>query len=101
MAITVVRYRPTQERGDENHQLVEAVYAELASSQPEGLRYATWRLTDGVFVHVAEISVDPNPLATNVAFARFQDGIAERCLPGKGPNAQSATLVGSYRFSIG
>ena len=71
MSTVVVRYRPAPDRADENQALVEAVFAELAETQPDGLRYATLRLDDGTFVHIAEIEGDENPLATTAAFAEF------------------------------
>ncbi len=96
MNTIVVRYRPKLERADENQRLVEAVFSELRESSPEGLRYATFRLDDGTFVHIAEVSTDPNPLGSVAAFAEFQEGIAERCEPGEAPNAQPASLIGNY-----
>ncbi|MDH3226073.1 MAG: hypothetical protein OEM67_03180 [Thermoleophilia bacterium] len=97
MSTVVVRYTPRPEQADENQRLVEAVFAELAETQPEGLRYTTMRLADGTFVHVAEVNGEENPLRHSAAFAEFQKGIVERCEPGKGPNPQEATLLGSYR----
>lgn len=97
MSTVVVRYTPKPDRADENQRLVEAVFAELAETQPEGLRYTTMRLADGTFVHVAEVDGEQNPLRQSAAFAEFQAEIVERCEPGKGPNPQEATLVGSYR----
>jgi len=98
MATTVVRYRPLAERADENQALVEAVFAELNEADPGGVRYATWRLADGTFVHIADIAADPNPLGAVAAFAEFQKDIVDRCEPGEGPNPQPASVVGSYRF---
>ena len=93
----VVRYTTTPETADENARLVAAVFAELADTEPEGLRYATLRLDDGVsFVHVAELSVDRNPLADSPAFAAFQAGLAGRVVDP--PLARDATVVGSYRL---
>jgi hypothetical protein len=98
MSTVVVRYTPKADRADENQQLVEAVFAELAETDPGGVRYATFRLADGTFVHIATIEGDENPLQATAAFARFQDGIGDRCEEGLGPNAQPAELVGSYRL---
>ncbi len=98
MATVVVRYRPRADRVDENQALVEAVFAELNATDPGGVRYATYRLADGTFVHIADVEADPNPLGSIAAFAQFQADIAERCEEGEGPNPQPATLVGSYRF---
>ena len=98
MSTIVVRYRPAPDRADENQALVEAVFAELAETQPAGLRYATLRLDDGTFVHIAEVEGDENPLATTAAFAEFQRELGDRCAGGEGPNPQPATVVGSYRL---
>ncbi len=100
MSTVVVRYRPRADRADENQRLVEAVFAELAAADPGGVRYATFRLADGTFVHVADIEGDRNPLGDIAAFAEFQKDIADRCAPGEGPDAQPATVVGSYRFLL-
>ena len=96
-AVKIVRYTTTPEAADENARLVEAVYAELAQTAPDGLRYATFRLDDGVtFVHLAVLDAAENPLATTAAFARFQAALGERVVAG--PDARDATVVGSYRF---
>jgi hypothetical protein len=94
---TIVRYQTTVEAAAENQRLVEQVYAELAANDPGGLRYATFRLDDGVtFVHVAIVEGDENPLATTAAFQAFQAGLADRLTDG--PDPQGAVIVGSYRL---
>lgn len=98
MSITVVRYRPQDGRADENQGLIEAVFAELAETQPAGLRYISFRLDDGTFVHIADVEGDTNPLVATDAFGRFTAEIGERCVPGETPNAQPASVVGSYGF---
>jgi len=98
MSTVVVRYRPKVEHAEENQRLVEAVFAELADQDPGGLRYATFRLEDGTFVHIANIEGDENPLSSSSAFAAFQANIGDRCEDGEGPNPQQATLVGSYHL---
>src|SRR5258706_542234 len=94
----VVRYRTTEEHAEENSRLVEAVFAELAAEAPDGLRYITLRLADGVsFVHVALVEGDENPLTRSAAFAEFQRAIAHPC-PAP-PAAPQATVVGPYPFA--
>jgi hypothetical protein len=95
MAKIVVRYRPTAEQADHNQRLVEAVFEELSATQPPNFSYATLRLADGTFVHIADATGD-NPLDGLATFAAFLDGIGQRCEPGHGPNPQPATLIGSY-----
>ena len=98
MQQVVVRYRAKPDRADENQRLVERVFAELAERDPGGLRYATFRLADGVsFVHVALIEEEGrNPLGETPAFQEFQREILDRC--DEPPTPQNATVVGSYRF---
>ena len=90
----VVRYRATAEAAEENQHLVEAVFAELATTRPSGLAYAVFRLADGVtFVHVAE--GDGEALGRVAAFQEFQrDGDRRR---ETSPDATAATVVGRYR----
>ena len=97
MSKVVVRYQVKPERAEENQHLIERVFAELAEVAPEGLRYASFMLEDGVsFLHVAAIETGDgsNPLGAIEAFAEFTREIGERC--DEPPGAQEAQLVGSY-----
>jgi hypothetical protein len=101
MPVTVVRYQTKPERADENQQLIEAVFAELGSTRPEGLRYASFRLDDGVtFVHVAAVDTADghNPLSESSAFQAFTSDIGARC--DEPPVALAARVVGSYGFPL-
>ena len=96
MKRVIVRYRVKPERVAENEELVRGVYAELQETAPEGLRYGTFRLDDGVsFVHIAE-HADDNPLRGVAAFRRFQEGIRDRC--DEPPVAVEMHEIGSYRL---
>ena len=81
MRQVMVRYKVKPEHVEENEALVRAVYEELGRAAPGGIRYATFRLEDGVsFVHVALQSDDgPSPLPELGAFRRFAAGIEDRC----------------------
>jgi len=95
----VVRYKAKPDRAEENQRLIEKVFAELHATAPGGVRYAAFRLADGVsFVHVASIERDDgsNPLTEVAAFSEFQAHIAERCQ--EQPTGQDARVVGSYHF---
>jgi hypothetical protein len=95
MRRVMVRYKVKPERVAENEELVRAVYAELAQARPPGLRYETYRLDDGVsFVHLAQSAGRPGPLAEIAAFARFQQGIGERC--DEPPVVTELSPVGAY-----
>jgi hypothetical protein len=96
----MVRYKVKPDRADENEALVRAVYDELRRTEPAGLRYATFCLDDGVsFVHLSSVETDDgrNPLADVEAFARFQEGIGERCE--EPPVVTALREVGSFRFT--
>jgi hypothetical protein len=93
----MVRYKVKPDRVEENERLVRAVYDELERTAPAGLRYATFRLDDGVsFVHVAVIEGRQNPLSEVKAFAEFQKDARERCE--EPPVVTELDEVGSFRL---
>lgn len=95
MTTTVVRYKVKDGRGDENQALVEAVFAELAETAPDGLRYGTIRLDDGVtFVHIARSEGEQSPLNESAAFKAFVEGLQERCA--EPPTPLEGTVIGNY-----
>ena len=82
MPRVMVRYKVKADRAEENEALARAVYEELRQNPPEGLKYATFKLDDGVtFVHIASVETadGSNPLAQTAAFKAFQEGIRDRC----------------------
>ncbi|MEM7094065.1 MAG: hypothetical protein AAF567_13750 [Actinomycetota bacterium] len=94
---TVVRYKVSEGRGDENQALVEAVFADLAASTPDGLRYGTIRLADGVtFIHIAVTEGETNPLTESAAFAAFTAELPARC--DEPPAPMSGTVIGNYNL---
>jgi quinol monooxygenase YgiN len=81
MRTVMVRYKTEAGRAAENEALVHAVFDELRAQAPGGLKYATYRLADGVtFVHVATVSAVENPLTALPAFKAFQRDIKARCV---------------------
>jgi len=97
MRQVMVRYKVKPDRAEENEQLVRAVYEELEQTAPEGLRYATFRLEDGVsFVHLAVVEDGQNPFAEVKAFAEFQKDVRERCE--EMPVVTALDEVGSFRL---
>jgi hypothetical protein len=96
MRRVVVRYQTRPEAADENARLIQAVFGELQSRAPEGLRYLVLRLADGSFVHVVE-QADGAPSLTSLdAFKAFAAGIRDRALVP--PATVDAEIVGSYRM---
>jgi hypothetical protein len=93
----VVRYEMRPDTAEENQRLVENVFAELAEKQPEGIRYACFRLDDGqTFVHVGIADDDSNALGETAAFQEFQRAFGERAATK--PVASAAQLLGAYGF---
>ncbi|MFL5961535.1 MAG: hypothetical protein ACJ757_01395 [Gaiellaceae bacterium] len=96
MKRVMVTYKVKPEAVAENEALVRAVYEELRQTQPEDMRYATFKLEDGVtFVHLHSRDGE-NAVTQLVSFKAFQQGIAERC--DEGPSNSELTEIGSYRF---
>ena len=96
MKRVMIRYRVKPDHGAENEHLVRDVYEELARTRPEGLRYGTFKLDDGVsFVHLA-VHAEDNPLRQVEAFGRFQAGIRDRC--DEPPTVVELNEIGSYRL---
>jgi hypothetical protein len=95
----IVRYKVKPDRAEENMQLIEKVFAELAETTPEGLRYASFSGEDGIsFIHFASIETDDgaNPLDESPVFKAFQEGIRDRCeVP---PEVVQLNEIGSYQF---
>jgi hypothetical protein len=97
MRQVMVRYRVKPDRADENEELVRAVYEELHREEPEGLRYMTFRLDDGVsFVHIAESAGENSPLTGLASFKEFQRELEDRC--DEQPVVTPVEQVGSFRF---
>ncbi len=97
MRRVMVRYRVKPGQAERNEELVRAVYEELHQVEPEGLRYATFRLEDGVsFVHLAESEGAQSPLTRLDSFKEFQREITDRC--DEPPVVTEVAEVGSYRF---
>lgn len=99
MKQVMVRYKVKSDRVAENEDLVRAVYHELRSTDPEAVRYATFRLDDGVsFVHifVAETEEAHDALQRLTAFQEFQRELGERC--DEQPTVTKLSSVGSFRL---
>jgi len=84
MRTVLVRYKTAPAHAAANEALVHAVFDELRARTPEGIRYATYRLEDGVsFVHLATLasaSAEDNPLTSLPSFKAFQAEQKSRCV---------------------
>lgn len=98
MRTRMVRYRVKADRAAENVRYVEDVFAALARESPSDVRYAVFRLDDGVsFVHLVSLEgpEDTNALRALPEFETFLAGIKDRCE--EAPVTVALQEVGSYR----
>ncbi|HLV98957.1 MAG TPA: hypothetical protein VKT82_09795 [Ktedonobacterales bacterium] len=98
MNVRMVRAKVKADHVTEVEAAVKSVFAALHEAQPQGIRYTSCRLPDGV-TYVVLLEVDDgvdNPLPALPEFQAFQEslknGVAEP------PTAEQVTVVGSYRF---
>lgn len=96
MRTVMVRYQVRPDAAAQNERLIKAVFEQLARERPEGLRYQSIKLADGVsFVHVATHDGEgPSPLIHLEAFKSFVGGIKARCV--EPPVTIEAEVVGAY-----
>jgi hypothetical protein len=95
----MVRYKLKADRVEENERLAAQVFEELHRLRPPGLRYATFRLDDGLsFVHIVshEAEDGSNALTALPAFKAFAAGIRDRCE--EPPVRSELKEIGSYGF---
>ncbi len=99
MKTTIVRYKVQGGRGEENQAFIKDVFKELDDNKPDGLRYVSFCLDDGVsFVHIAVVETEDgsNPLPQTASFKKFVADLKDRC--DEPPVATEADIVGSYRL---
>lgn len=94
---TSVRYTTRdQEAAAENQRLIDAVFAELDQTAPEGLSYRVARSEDGLsFEHVAVIDGEANPLLDLASFQTFSSTVGERAVAA--PVVSRGAVVARYR----
>ena len=98
MNVLMIRSKVQATHVAETDAAVKRVFAALDREQPQGIRYASCRLPDGmtyVIVLALDEGVD-NPLPALPEFRAFQEGL-EQWLAGP-PLSESLTVIGSYRF---
>jgi hypothetical protein len=95
----MVRYKVKPERAAENEAYIARVFEQLDREKPGGLRYASFKLEDGVsFVHiVSHEATDGRNLPSELsAFKTFAAGVKERCE--EPPIVAQLSEIGSYGF---
>ena len=99
MKRVIVRYRVKEDKAQQNIEYIQAVFSALEKSKPEGLRYSSFQLEDGVsFIHIASIETEDgsNPLSALDEFRAFTEDIASRCE--EPPLALNAKIIGNYQL---
>lgn len=99
MKRTMIRYTVKAGRAAENEQYVRNVFEQLKREQPPGLRYATFKLDDGVsFMHIVSVETadGSNPLPQLPAFQAFSASVRDRCA--EPPVFTELEEVGSYHL---
>ena len=98
MGSSMIRYKVRPDRADENESLVKAVYEQLNRERPDSLRYATFKLPDGVsFMHlVFETDRGRADPERDGRLYGLRHRIASRC--DEPPVVTELSLVGSYGY---
>jgi hypothetical protein len=95
---SVIRYQTKPEATQQNVDLIQNVFRELAAAAPENLGYCVLRAEDNTFIHIVayENESDQKQLTSLPAFAAFQDGgAARRVAP---PDFTDVTLIANYQL---
>src|ERR1017187_5552041 len=95
----MIRYTVKHDRAAENETYVAAVFEQLNRENPKGLRYATFKLDDGVsFIHLVSLEDEGSgdSLTDLPAFKAFTADIRNRCETQ--PVTADLKEIGSYRL---
>ena len=98
----MVRYSVKPDQAARNDELLRALFDELDRVQPAGLRYAAFRLDDGIsYVHFVwmDAGTGHTPLPHLEALSAFHAGIRERC--DEAPVRSGLCEMGSFRLFAG
>jgi len=98
MNVLMVRATVKAAQVTEVEAAVKRVFAALQHEQPQGIRYASCRLPDGV-TYVVLLELDDgvdNPLPALPEFRAFQETLKNSMA--EPPISDQLTVIGSYRF---
>lgn len=98
MKVQMVRARVKATAVTEIEAAGQRLFVALELAQPQGIRYATCRLPDGV-TYVNLIAIDDgvdNPLLALPEARAFQEGLKN--WQDSQPTSEQLTIFGSYRF---
>ncbi|OHV45558.1 hypothetical protein [Pseudofrankia sp. BMG5.36] len=98
MNVMIVRAKIKPETAEEVVAAAETMFAAIEKADPQGARYASLVLPDGV-TFVALLAVDEgieNPLMAVPEFVEFEGNL--RNWLAEPPTPEQLTVIGSYRF---
>jgi hypothetical protein len=98
MNVLMVRSKVKAAHVAEVDAAAKRMFAAIQQAQPQGIRYTSCRLSDGV-TYVALLEIDDgvdNPLPALPEFRAFQEGLRQWIA--EPPTSEQLTVVGSYRF---
>jgi hypothetical protein len=98
MNVMIIRSKVKPEHGDAVERAVHDLFAAIEQAQPQGIRYASGRLADGV-TYIAQLQVDDgieNPLPALPEFREFQKNLKQWLA--EPPTPEQLTVVGTYRL---
>jgi hypothetical protein len=97
MSVMMIRAKVKDESVDKVEAAAKRMFAGIDRDQPQGVRYASAKLADGVtFVILLALETSENPLQAVPEFREFQ-----QALPGwlaEPPTPEPLTVVGSYEL---
>jgi hypothetical protein len=100
--VFLLRYKTKPQRAAENQRLVRAVFDEIHRARPEGIRYSTFLLDDGLtFINIVatETSSGLAPLGQLQAYQQIQQGKYDRF--DEPPQVTELHELGTYRIFEG
>ena len=98
MTVLMVRSKVKAESAGEVEAAVKAMFAAIEAARPQGVRYASCRLPDGV-TYIALLQLEEgveNPLPSVPAFREFQENVKQWLA--EPPTPEQLTIIGSYRL---
>jgi hypothetical protein len=97
MRVMMVRSEVKAERVAEVEAAIEKAFAGIHQAKPEGVRYASSKLGDGVtVVALLALEGDTYPLLELPAFREFQESLKDRVAGPAVP--EQLQVIGSYRL---
>jgi hypothetical protein len=98
MSVRMVRAKIKADKATEIEKAAKEWFAAIDTAQPDGVRYATCKLPDGVtYVILLDLDSDENnPLQAVPGFNEFQENLKNWIA--EPPAVEQLTPVGSYRL---